>query len=304
MKEYKDFRNIKSVSEAHKILGLNKPKHPSISLVQTRDIDWNEELFNKSYIWDFYMISLKFHSNPLLYGRNYYDYEEGTLVFTSPGQVITPTMSGDQGPNEGWILFIHADLFRHTPLGSKIGEYSFFSYAANEGLHLSEEEKLKICSIVEDIEKEYSQNLDRHSQTLLVSNLELLLNHCTRSYDRQFYTRSPHQKDIITVVDEFIINYIDSQKSRAHGIPTVKQCAEKVNLSPNYLSDLLKKEIGKSTQELIHFHLIEKAKNLLLTSQDSVSTIAYDLGFEYPQYFGNLFKKKTGMSPMEFRQLN
>ena len=288
----------------HKLLGLGKPNHPAISLVQSKDVDWSLDLYHKKYIWDFYMIGLKYHDSSFLYGRNYYDFEEGTLVFTSPGQVIKSANPPTKGFDEGWTLYFHPDFIQKSTLGKSIKDYSFFSYAASESLHLSENEKIKITRCVAEIEEEYKQNIDAHSQTLIISNLELLLNYCNRFYDRQFYTRSTHQQDIVTKVEKLLVDYYNSEQTLQKGIPTVNYCAEQVNLSKNYLSDLLKKETGKSTQEHIHFYLIEKAKSMLLSSNISVSEIAYELGFEYPQYFGNLFKKKTGMSPKKYRILN
>lgn len=289
----------------HQILGLlDKPMHPAISLVNMKDVKLSKELFNQKYIWDFYMISLKFENCELQYGRQYYDFEEGTLAFSSPGQVFEAKKQPETLNENGWALYFHPDLIRKTDLGKKIKSYGFFSYKSNEALHLSEKEKEKILRCIEAIEDECQQNIDKHSQTVIVSNLELLLNYCNRFYDRQFYTRSTHQQDIVEKIENLLLDFFNSDNAIHQGIPTVKFCAEKVNLSPNYLSDLLKKETGKNTQEHIHFHLIEKAKNLLLSSNLSVSGIAYDLGFEFPQSFGTLFKKKVGMSPNKYRQLN
>lgn len=299
-----EFVKIKSISELHRMLGFDKPKHPAISLVRTEAINWSVELFDKKYIWEFYMISLKYHDGDLHYGRKYYDFEEGTLVFTSPGQVLETTIQPSKGLNDGWILFFHPGLIQKSDLGRKIKSYSFFTYAVHEALHLSEEEKNTVNRCVDAIEQEYQHIIDKHSQTVIISNLELLLNYCNRFYDRQFYTRTSHQQEIVGKIEALLLNYFNSEQALYQGIPSVKFCAEQVNLSPNYLSDLLKKETGKNTQEHIHYHLIEKAKNMLLSSNDSISQIAYDLGFEYPQYFGNLFKKKTGMSPTNFRNRN
>jgi AraC-like DNA-binding protein len=304
MKEEKQIRHIKTISQLHKILGLDSPRHPLVSLVYLNTINWSVYRHNTSYVWDFYMISIKYGVNSFIYGRTHYDFEEGTMVFTAPGQILRPTESETEGEELGWTLFIHPDLIRKTGLAERMSSYSFFSYAINEGLHLSDEEKVKINSIVNDIEKEYSQNMDRHSLTLIVSNIELLLNHCVRFYDRQFYTRSLHQKDVVIKTEQYLVNYFNSEESLKQGLPTVKMCAGEVNLSPNYLSDLLKKETGRNTQDHIHFYLIEKAKNLLLSTNMSVNQIAYQLGFEYPQYFGNLFKKKTGISPNEYRNIS
>jgi len=298
------FKEIKSISQLHHILGLGKPLHPAISLVKMKDIKLSEKLFNQKYIWDFYMISLKFENCELQYGRQYYDFEEGTLVFSSPGQVFEAKKQPKSLNKNGWALYFHPDLIRKSDLTKKIKSYGFFSYTLNEALHLSEKEKEKISQCIETIEDECQQNIDKHSQSVIVSTLELLLNYCNRFYDRQFYTRSSHQQGIVEKIEILLLNYFNSGKAEHQKIPTVKYCAEQVNLSSNYLSDLLKKETGKNTQEHIHFHLIETAKNLLLTSNASVGEIGYNLGFEYPQSFGNLFKKKVGMSPNKFRQLN
>ncbi len=300
----KEFREIKSISQMHHLLGLNKPMHPAISLVNMKDVKLSKELFNQKYIWDFYMISLKFENCELQYGRQYYDFEEGTLVFSSPGQVFEAKKQPETLNENGWALYFHSDLIQKSDLGKNIKSYGFFSYKSNEALHLSEKEKEKISRCIDAIEDECQQNIDKHSQIVIVSNLELLLNYCNRFYDRQFYTRSTHQQDVVEKIEELLVNFYNTDNSIQQGIPTVKFCADQVNLSPNYLSDLLKKETGKNTQEHIHFHLIEKAKNLLLSSNASVSGIAYDLGFEYPQSFGTLFKKKVGMSPNKYRQLN
>lgn len=298
------FTNINSISALHRILGLGKPRHPSISLVRVKDMKFSEEAAVTKYVWDFYMIALKPHDGSVLYGRNHYDFEEGTLIFTSPGQVLETAGNSRGGHDEGWALFFHPDLLRHSALGSKINSYTFFTYAVHEALHLSDTEKQTIMRCAEAIEAEYLQNIDRHSQSVIVANLELLLNYCDRFYDRQFYTRSNHQQGIVARVESLLLSYYTSNRAEVHGIPSVKYFAEQVNLSPNYLSDLLKKETGKNMQEHIHAHLIERAKHLLLRSDAPVSQVAYDLGFDYPQYFGTLFKKKTGVSPNKFRQLN
>ena len=300
----KKFTEIKSISQLHHLLGLDKPLHPAISLVNMKDVKLSEKLFNQKYIWDFYMISLKFENCELQYGRQYYDFEEGTLVFSSPGQVFEAKKQPESLNENGWALYFHPDLIRKSELGKKIKSYGFFLYALNEALHLSEKEKEKISQCIEAIEDESQQNIDKHSQSVIVSTLELLLNYCNRFYDRQFYTRSTHQQDIVEKIENLLLDLFNSDNAIHQGIPTVKYCAEQVNLSSNYLSDLLKKETGKNTQEHIHFHLIERAKNLLLASNVSISEIAYDLGFEYPQSFGSLFKKKVGMSPNKYRQLN
>ncbi|PHI18510.1 AraC family transcriptional regulator [Lewinellaceae bacterium SD302] len=295
---------IASISELHRALGLEKPRHPAISLVKNEDMVWPDEIYNQKYVWEFYTIALKQHDGEIYYGRNHYDFEEGSLIFTSPGQVLESGARPTHKNDSGWSLFFHPDLLLQSDLAAKISSYTFFTYAVHEALHVSEYEKATILRCAESIEAEYNQNIDRHSQTVIVANLELLLNYCNRYYDRQFYTRSNHQQDVVEKVESLLLRYFNSDLAERQGIPSVAHFAEQVNLSPNYLSDLLKKETGKTTQEHIHYRLIERAKHLLLRSDAPVSEIAYQLGFEYPQYFGTLFKKKVGLSPNKFRQLN
>jgi AraC-like DNA-binding protein len=206
--------------------------------------------------------------------------------------------------DEGWTLAFHPDLIRKSNLANKIDTYSFFQYDVNEALHLSDDERKTLEELLDKIEKEYSQNLDRHSQNLIISNIELLLDYCIRFYDRQFYTRSNLNVDVVSRFENLLKDYYKTDKVIDLGIPSVKYCAQELNLSTNYLSDLLKKETGKTAQEHIHLFVIEKAKNYLLNSSNSISEIGYDLGFEYPQHFSNLFKSKTGLSPSEYRNMN
>lgn len=224
------------------------------------------------------------------------------MIFTSPNQVLEVNKAYQIEDDDCWTLVFHPDLIRKSQLGKRIDKYSFFNYASNEALHLSEEERQTITDISEKIIKEYSNNIDSHSQTLIISNLELLLNYSVRFYDRQFYTRTNLNKDLVSEFEEVLKAYYQSDKQLKSGIPTVQYCADALTISPRYLSDLLRKETGKSTQEHIHHFIIEKAKTSLLDSSKSSSEIAYDLGFEYPQYFSKLFKKATSMSPMEYRK--
>lgn len=297
--------SINSISELHKILGCAPPKHPAISFIKFSEMDIPKGVvFNGANI-NFYIISLKTAKGKMRYGRNYYDFEEGTLVFTSPNQVLYPDhLLEDFQDTEGWSLFFHPDLLYQSVLSNKMNAYSFFSYDVNEALHLSENEKRKLLKCIENITEEYNQNIDQLSQPLIVNNLELLLNYCMRFYGRQFYTRSKHNKGVITKVEVLLKNYFSSEKPTSLGLPSVKYCAEHVNLSPNYLSDLLKKETGKNTKEHIDYYLLEKAKTLLLSSELNINEIAYDLGFEYPKSFSKLFKKKIGLTPSEYRRMN
>jgi AraC-like DNA-binding protein len=302
----KEIKTIKSITEVHQLLGLEKPQHPLVSVVNNENVCFTADLRNSRYVFDLYLISLKSGvSGSLGYGRNSYDFEEGTMIFTSPGQVITVgELQKEENKLDGWTLLFHPDLIRKSGLGKTIEHYSFFSYDANEALHLSDKEKNSITDLVIKIKEECNQNIDRHTQKLIISNIELLLDYCTRYFDRQFATRTNFNKDIVTKFENFVKDYFNSDKLAELGIPTVQYIGKQLSMSPNYLSDLLKKETGRNAQEYIHMYLIEKAKNTLLNSSQSVSEIAYELGFAYPQHFAKLFKNRTGLSPTEFRNLN
>jgi AraC-like DNA-binding protein len=295
---------VENISELNKALGQEEPKHPLISVVDFSKHDFSKYT-NVKVSTGFYTVMLKnLCPGALRYGRNYYDFQEGTLFFLAPNQVILMEDPDETEDVYGWGLYFHPDLIRGTSLNSKMKEYRFFSYSLYEALHLSEQEKAKLGDIVYDIEHELEQNIDKHSKTLIVSSIELLLNYCNRYYDRQFITRTEKNKDVIAEFHEQLETYFDSEELQSIGFPSVKYFAEQLHLSPNYLSDLLKKETGRNGTEHIQYHVIELAKDKLLSSTVSVSEIAYDLGFEYPQYFSKLFKKNTGMTPAEFRNLN
>ena len=255
---------------------------------------------------DFYSIYLKGNAcKGLKYGRQRYDFEEGTIVCIASNQVYEVEPNEDvEELNTGWGLFFHPDLIHGSSLGNQINQYSFFSYESNEALHLSDREKRIINEIVEKIDYELDQNIDKHTNQLIISNLELLLNYLLRFYDRQFITRTKSNQDILVRLEKYLDSYFGSDKIELNGIPSVRLCAENLNLSPNYLSDLLKKETGKNTLEHIHLKLIQKAKNLLLSTNQSVGEIAYSFGFSSPQYFSRVFKKHTSLSPTEYRIAN
>ena len=300
-----DLIHITTINEALASFELNKPKHPLISVYHHKDLKKKEELTGKKFLVDLYQISFKeCVTGSFGYGRNSYDFQEGTLIFTSPGQVMTMPDWKEDVNNGGWTLLFHPDLVRKSNFGKNIKNYTFFSYSINEALHISETEKQTILELVNKIKKEYGQNIDKHTQKLIVSNTQLILDYCTRFYDRQFYTRENINKDIVTSFEELLWKYYDSALQLDLGIPNVKYCGEELNMSSNYLSDLLKKETGRSAQDHIHFFVIEKAKTLLLNTSESVSQIGYGLGFDYPQHFSKLFKKKTGINPAEYRNLN
>lgn len=298
---------INTISQAHQSLGLPAPKHPLVSVVRTADFRPTIDFRGIKVVNNLYQITLKnLGCGNLMYGKNSYDYEEGTLVFTSPGQVTVfdGEMPEDMGNDKGWTLAFHSDLIIKSNLAEKINQYSFFNYEVNEALHLSEDERKTIEELLDKIVKEYSQNIDKHSQNLIISNIELLLDYCTRFYDRQFYTRTNINVDFVSKFEKLLKTYYDTDNTEELGLPNVQYLAKKLNFSANYLSDLLKKATGKTAQEHIHLCIINKAKNSLLNSNSSISEIGYSLGFEYPQHFSNLFKSKTGMSPSEYRNLN
>lgn len=300
---------IKKVSEMHKLSGLSKPAHPLVSVIHNRDLKNVSNLEGVKIINQLYTIIFKSSNvcSAISYGRNSYDHEEGTLVFTAPGQVMkfeNESVESKQIDPDGWSLVFHPDVFRKSDLSDKMNKYSFFHYDSNEALHISENERDSIEDLLAKIIQEYSQQPDVHSQHLIVSNIELFLDYCLRYYDRQFFSRTNLNNDTISRFERFISNYYRADQMLKQGVPSVELCAKELGISPNYLSDLLKKETGKTALEHIHLFVIDKAKNSLLNSNDTISGIAYSLGFEYPQRFTNLFKSKTGMSPKEYRFLN
>jgi len=291
---------VETVSSLHEIAGLDKPGHPLVTIIDYSKVDMKNAPESGRFVCDFYSVNFKKHCS-FIYGRQTFDHQEGTMHCTAPGQVIKFDRDEEEGRSEGWGLYFHPELIRNTKLGDKINEYSFFSYGENEALHLSEQEKRTLLTILKQMEVEYNTNIDQFSQELIVSNIELLLNYCKRFYGRQFITRTNQNKDVIVRFEKFISQYFNSEELQEKGIPSVKICAEFMHLSPNYLSDLLKNETGKNTQEHIHFYMLEKAKNLLSKPELTISEISYELGFEYSQSFSKFFKKKTGVSPTVYR---
>ncbi len=295
---------VKSISELHNLLGFPKPKHPLISLIDASQIQVSEEDVDSKIIYDFYMVSLKDKSCGVEYGRNSFDFDEGVMVFSAPGQVYTPTKPIHIGEIQGWMLYFHPDLIRNTNLGEIISEFSFFNYDVIEALHLSEDEETIIDATINNIKSEYSQRIDNHSQRVIVSNLELLLNYCLRFYERQFNTRTNQNKDVISQFEKGLKRYFKTEQHLETGLPSIQHFADIAHLSQHYFSDLIKKETGRKPKDHINDFVIEKAKNLLLGTEQSISEIAYELGFNYPHYFTRLFKSKTGQTPVEYRNLN
>jgi AraC-like DNA-binding protein len=296
------FVELQSISEVHRQFGYDKPKHPLVSLVDLSKIKTETIAEDAFYQMSLYSISCKHYEGVFKYGKSHYDFNDGTLMFTAPHQVINA--SHDPQIQDGWGLFFHPDLINGTSLSKKINEYSFFNYEANEALHISDDEKLILKDCVKKIEKEYSQNIDKHTQGLIVSNIELLLNYCDRFYDRQFLTRNKVSKDIVQRFEHLLNDYFSTEELTNTGLPDVKFFASQLNLSPNYLSDLLNRFTGKTTQEHIHLKLVDTAKSLLWSTEKSISEIAYELGFQYPSHFTKVFKTKTGLTPQQYRSAN
>ena len=293
-----------SISDAHRAFGLPKPQHPLISLVGSANTGEVVNSPSGTHVLNFYKISYKSRlGGKLRYGQQYYDFEEGGLLFASPNQIIGA--SDEENTKEDCSLFallIHPDFFLGYPLAKKIRQYGFFSYSANEALHLSEEEKETIISIFKLIQSELKGRIDDFSQDVVISQIELLLNYSNRFYKRQFITRKGVSNELLQKLEDLLEEYFTQDTSLNQGLPTVGYLAEHLNLSPSYLSDMLRALIGQNAQQYIHGKLIEKAKEKLSTTNLSVSEVAYELGFEHPQSFSKLFKTKTNISPLEFRR--
>jgi AraC-like DNA-binding protein len=293
-----------SISDAHRAFGLPKPQHPLISLVGSANTDEVVNSPSGTHVLNFYKISYKSKlGGKLRYGQQYYDFQEGGLLFASPNQIIGA--SDEENTKEDcslYALLIHPDFFLGYPLAKKIRQYGFFSYSANEALHLSEEEKETIISIFKLIQNELKGRIDDFSQDVVISQIELLLNYSNRFYKRQFITRKGVSNELLQKLEDLLEEYFTQDTSLNQGLPTVAYLAEHLNLSPSYLSDMLRALIGQNAQQYIHGKLIEKAKEKLSTTNLSVSEVAYELGFEHPQSFSKLFKTKTTISPLEFRR--
>ena len=294
----------KSIAEIRSVFGLGKPTHPLITILDTQELAYGEESVGQRFSSELYCVALKDANCGIDYGRNPYDFDDGVLIFTGPKQVITVKKPQQLNEVKGWMLYFHPDLIRNTSLGAKIDSYNFFNYEVYEALHLSEQEQLTLNLVVQLIQNEIKERIDKHSQQVLVSNIELLLNHSVRFYDRQFNTRSASNLDFVSKVEALLKQYYAENQLIEKGQPTIQYLASHCHLSPSYLSDLLAKETGRSAKDHINDFLIDKAKHLLLSSNDSIGGVAFTLGFNYPHYFSRLFKQKTGKTPQEYRQLN
>lgn len=291
---------LENISQYNSMRGV-ETHHPLVSVI---DMSKAKATQSARINFGFYCVFLKeVKCGDLKYGCNYYDYQEGTLVFVASGQVLGINSKEYVQP-KGWALLFHPDLIRGTNLGHNIKNYTFFSYEINEALHLSEKERQIVLDCMNKIDYELKQSIDKHSKTLIANNIELLLNYCMRFYDRQFITRSHVNKDVVVKFERLLDDYLQSEKTQILGLPTVKYCADNLHLSTNYFGDLIKKETGKAPQEHIQLKLIDIAKERIFDTSKSVSEIAYELGFKHPQHFSRMFKNETGYTPNEYRLLN
>lgn len=290
-----------SISEMMQQLGLPDPMHPLIALIDYKDIKLNLVDAGTAFMLGFYKISFKYDfKGQVKYGQGFYDFEEGGLAFLAPNQTVT--MSADENNYQGYSFFFHADLIRNTALGKRIHQYGFFSYDVKEALFLSEGEKKVIGVIFESIAAELENHTDHFTEDIVVSQIEQLLNYSNRFYSRQFVTRRSWHTDLTVKLHTYLDNRFTHTELSLSGLPTVQEVADYLEVSPRYLTDLLRALTGRSTQQVIHDQLIEKAKLILRGSKLTVAEIAYELGFEHPQSFNKLFKQKTNMSPLQFRQ--
>ena len=303
--EKKDSRPLKfnSLSDAHRAFGMPQPQHPLLSLLNSANVTAEQvAAHSQPHVLNFYKISYRPHlSSKLKYGQGYYDFDEGGLLFAAPNQIIGATEEMEDGDCSLYTVLIHPDFFLNYPMAKKIRQFGFFSYTVTEALHLSDREKDTILSIFRIIEEELSERIDEFSQDVVVAQIELLLNYANRFYKRQFITRKGVSSNLLQQLEALLDTYF-SDDSPLQERPTVQALASQLNMSPSYLSDMLRALTGQNAQQHIHLRLIEKAKELLSTTNLTVSEVAYQLGFEHSQSFSKLFKTKTRYSPLEFRQ--
>ncbi|MBT2622653.1 helix-turn-helix transcriptional regulator [Chryseobacterium sp. ISL-6] len=302
--EEKQINRIKTISEFHQSRNLLAPEHPLISIIDFGELVHLSTIGDSKWIFDFYQISLKRGIGlKMKYGQQEYDFDKGVMSFMAPNQIFKIEIDLNTiGEPSGWVLLIHPDLFWNTSLAKELHRYGFFDYSVNEALFLSQKEETTMSGIIDNIRQEYQLNIDKFSKHIIVSHIEVLLNYSERFYNRQFITREKSNYKVLEGLEKLLADYFEGDQLVAKGLPTVPYIADALNLSPKYLTGLLKVLTGQSTQQHIHDKLIEKAKERLSTTNLSVSEIAYELGFEHSQSFSKLFKSKTSLSPIEFRQ--
>lgn len=304
-KEESNHYKFTSISDAHRYFGLPKPLHPLVSMINNEKQEIRMHQSGQSHVLAFYKISYRTKMTGCLkYGQGHYDFQEGGLFCASPNQLVGSAGDAREMTEDGplYTLLIHPDFLWNYPLAKKIKQYGFFSYTANEALHLSPQEETTVIALFKMIGDELSGRIDDFSQDVVVAQIELLLNYINRFYKRQFITRKVVNSNVLQKMEELLNDYFDKDVSLKQGLPTVQYIAEQFNISPSYLSDMLRSLIGQNAQQYIHSTLIEKAKEKLSTTSLSVSEVAYELGFEHPQSFSKLFKSKTNISPLEFRR--
>jgi AraC family transcriptional regulator, transcriptional activator of pobA len=295
----KNILTINSVAELHRRFSLPAPEHPLVSVIDLKNMQSPRDENISGVVFNFYSVWLeKEVKGKIRYGQGYFDFDEGKMIFIAPGQILST--SDHEQTNSGYGLVFHPDFIKGYPLAKTIKNYGYFSYAVNEALFLSEKEEETIISIMQQIMQEYRSNIDRYTQDVIVSHIEVLLNYSNRFYGRQFITRKSSNNDVLVRMERVLTNYFKGTDSN-RGLPTVQFLAEQLHVSPGYLSDMLRELTGQNAQNHIHNYLIEEAKELLSTTTLSASEIAYRLGFEHPQSFSRLFRQKTDLSPSDFR---
>ena len=303
-----NLKSFSKIKDYHNFANLSVPKHPLISLINYSEVKYPKDNKELKFVQQYYTIGLKRNvPYKFFYGQQEYDFDEGVMTFIAPNQVLNMENNPNINSNvalkpSGWLLCIHPDFLWNTSLSKLIKSYEFFGYAINEALFISEKEELMMIDILKNIEQEYQANIDKFSQKIIVSQLELLLNYAERFYERQFITRNKSNHQLLERVENLLSNYFNQNDLIELGLPTVEYISNKLNLSSSYLSSMLKSLTGMSAQQHIHNKIIEKAKEQLSITQSPISEIAYNLGFEYPSSFNKLFKNKTEMSPLEFRK--
>lgn len=293
---------IKSISELHQLFALPKPDHPLVSVIDFALLSYKHSDIWEHFSNDFYCITLKKGVNgKFKYGQRDYDFDEGMITLTKPDQIFSVTQTNDN-PVTGFMLVFKTDLIRNYPLGKMIHNYGFFSYSIAEALHLSDKEDVIISGLLKQMQDELKNNIDHYSQDLIVAHLDLILNYINRFYGRQFITRKTAAHDLLSRLEELLFDYFEKENPIEKGLPTVQYLSKELNISASYLSDLLRNITGLNTQQYIQNHIIEKSKQLLSTTSLSVNEIAFSLGFEYSQSFSKLFKKKTNLTPLQFKK--
>jgi len=289
---------LDNVQDYNRLLGA-ETLHP---LVSVTDLSSLKSIRHCRKNFGFYCVFFKeLDCGTVLYGRSKYDYQEGTMLFIAPGQIAGVDDGGETLNPKGWVLMFHPDLLYGTPLVRRMKDYSFFSYTCDEALHMSEREKTIIINCFREIREELEHAIDKHTKQIVASNIETMLNHCARFYERQFVTREVSNRSVLDRFEELLHDYLNSDKPKLEGLPTVQYCAGKICLSPNYFGDLIKKETGKTAQEYIQLAVIGRIKELLTETDKTISEIAYELGFNYPHHLSRIFKKVVGITPNEYR---